>query len=184
MKIRMELLTDTIMGNGMSVPGAEDISVLHDREGFPYFKGTTLKGIFREELERYKEWTKGDFDVDELLGKSGDDDAKGKLIFGDLHLSSGVRNAVLNEIGAERPMDILDTMTNIRTFTRINDNGIADEGSLRIARCVNKGLVFYGDIWCDETQRGLITEILGLIKWIGTMRNRGFGKIVISERMN
>ena len=45
MKIKMELLSDTIFGNGMSVPGGEDISVLHDKHGFPYFKGTTLKII-------------------------------------------------------------------------------------------------------------------------------------------
>lgn len=184
MKIRMELLSDTIMGNGMSVPGAEDISVLHDGNGFPYFKGTTLKGIFREELERYKEWTHADIEIDELLGKSGDDAAPGKLIFGDLQISAGVKNAVLKEIGANRPADVLDTMTNIRTFTRINENGIADEGSLRMARCVNKGLFFYGDILCDEVNKELVREILGLIKWIGTMRNRGFGKIAISEREN
>ena len=50
MKIKMELLSDVIFGNGMSVPGGEDISVLCDSNGFPYYKGGTLKGIFREEL--------------------------------------------------------------------------------------------------------------------------------------
>ena len=57
MKIKMELLSDAIFGNGMSVPGGEDISVLRDMYGFPYYKGSTFKGVFREELYRYLEWT-------------------------------------------------------------------------------------------------------------------------------
>ena len=57
MKIKMELLSDTIFGNGMSIPGGEDISVLSDENGFPYYKGGTFKGIFREELERFLDWT-------------------------------------------------------------------------------------------------------------------------------
>lgn len=43
MKIRMELLSDAIFGNGMSIPGGEDISVLKDAQGFPYFKGIRLR---------------------------------------------------------------------------------------------------------------------------------------------
>ena len=33
------------------------MSVLVDDYGFPYYKGGTLKGIFREELGRYLELT-------------------------------------------------------------------------------------------------------------------------------
>lgn len=53
MKIQMKLLSDTIFGNGRSLPGEEDISVLSDENGFPYYKGGTFKGIFREELSQY-----------------------------------------------------------------------------------------------------------------------------------
>ena len=48
MKIKMELLSDAIFGNGMSVPGGEDISVLRDMYGFPYYKGSTFKGVFEK----------------------------------------------------------------------------------------------------------------------------------------
>ena len=41
MKVKMKLLSDTIFGNGQSIPGAEDIAVLHDRYGFPYYKGAS-----------------------------------------------------------------------------------------------------------------------------------------------
>ena len=56
MKIKMTLLSDTIFGNGISIPGGEDISVLTDEDGFPYYKATSLKGIFREELENLLSW--------------------------------------------------------------------------------------------------------------------------------
>ena len=52
MKIKMELISDAIFGNGASIPGGEDIAVLSDEYGFPYYKGGTFKGVFREELNR------------------------------------------------------------------------------------------------------------------------------------
>ncbi len=52
----MTLLSDAVFGNGMRVPGGEDISILTDEEGFPYYKATSFKGIFREEMENLLEW--------------------------------------------------------------------------------------------------------------------------------
>lgn len=46
--LTMELLSDAIIGSGYSVPGGEDIAVCQDTEGFPYLKGTTLKGLLLE----------------------------------------------------------------------------------------------------------------------------------------
>lgn len=177
MRIKMEILSDTIFGNGESVPGGEDISVLCDKYGFPYYKGTTLKGVFREELERYVEWV-GEYDTT-ILGKEGGDFTDDRILFSDLKLSDFVRNEIVKEIG-NKPSAIKDLLTNLRVFTRINEDGIAEAESLRMARCVNSGLVFYGEIVCKKEQEKLIKEVLGLIKWIGTHRNRGFGNVKIS----
>ena len=38
MKIKMQLISDAIFGSGISVPGGEDISVLCDKDGFPFTK--------------------------------------------------------------------------------------------------------------------------------------------------
>ena len=54
--VHMKLESDTIFGNGMNVPGGEDISVQTDSWGFPYLKGSTFKGIFREEFINYLAW--------------------------------------------------------------------------------------------------------------------------------
>lgn len=187
MKIRMRLLSDTIFGSGMSVPGGEDISVQADKEGFPYFKGSTLKGLFREHLEMYCQWTGESQEiVKKLLGTEGSDEPDPrKLIFSNLTLSDGFKNTVKEELKDEwgniNSEQILNLLTNLRTFTAIDDDGKVKEGSLRQARCVNRKLCFYGTIEVSDEDKELVKEILGLIKSVGTLRNRGFGSVKIEE---
>lgn len=187
MKIRMTLMSDTIFGNGMSVPGGEDISVLHDAQGFPYYRGSTFKGVFREMLVRYLEWNgaedaKASEIVRKLLGRNGDTEMDSdKLVFSDFCIPGNVRSRVLNEIGDD-PDAVLDSFTHVRTFTAIDESGTVKKGSMRVARCVNKGIVFDGTIRCGDPQSEMVKEVLTLIKWIGTMRNRGFGKIRIEVK--
>lgn len=187
MKIKMELIADTIFGNGCSVPGGENISILCDRYGFPYYKGSTFKGVFREEMMRYLEWTGLAQDeitqnLECLLGKSGDSnlEAPRKLVFSDFTLSEAVKAQILDEIGTDSPEAVTDSLSHIRTFTKIGENELAAVGSLRYCRCVNKGLVFYAFVSCAREDRELIQDVLKLVKWIGSMRNRGFGKVRIS----
>lgn len=187
MKIKMQLLSDVVFGNGMSIPGGEDISVLCDEYGFPYYKGGTFKGVFREELERFLGWTVTDNAeiekrVHELLGKNGDDfwKEKNKLVFSDFQLSDYVKETVLQEIGTNNSEAVKNALSHTRTFTGISEDGIVEEGTLRSGRCVNKGLYFYSEVNCKEEDKELIKEVLSLIKWVGSMRNRGFGKVKIT----
>lgn len=189
-KVKMKLLSDAIFGNGMSVPGEEDISVLTDSQGFPYYKGGTFKGVFREELIRMLCWTMTEEEktkntpekeADRLLGSPGEDAVFNdrRIVFSDFELSPAVRRAVMDELGDDSDA-ILGALSDTRTFTKISEEGTAEKGSLRIARCVHKGLVFYSTVDCSEQDRELTEDVLDLIKWIGSMRNRGFGKVKIS----
>jgi CRISPR/Cas system CSM-associated protein Csm3 (group 7 of RAMP superfamily) len=188
--IRMQLLSDVIFGNGMSIPGGEDISVLCDDSGFPYYKGGTFKGIFREALEQYLGWTMQEAceiekEMERLLGKGGENTGarSDKLVFSDFQLSDYVKRQILKEVekGREKPEDmILYSLTHQRTFTALSEEGIAAEGSLRSCRCVNKGLNLYSQVECRSGDEELIAEVLSSIKWIGTMRNRGFGKVKLT----
>lgn len=187
MKIQMKLLSDAIFGNGVSVPGGEDISVLSDQYGFPYYKGGTLKGIFREELERYLSWTMktkeeaGDA-LRMFLGENGDREILNsrKIIFSDFQLSDAVKSAILEEIGTEQKEQVLDSLSHIRTFTSISEDGTVEEGSLRNCRCINQGLYFYSEVQCAKKDQEMVRDVLAMIKWIGTMRNRGFGHVQIT----
>lgn len=184
--VKMELLSDTIFGNGMSVPGEEDISVLTDKQGFPFYKGSTFKGLLREEMSQYLEWCGLNVELIKDLfgeGKSGEDDLATetrRLVFSDFVMSPHVRQVIYNEIG-DNPEKILDCLSNIRAFTRISEEGTADVGSLRYARCINQGLVFYSTITCADTDYMIVKEVLPFVKWIGTLRNRGFGYVSIEE---
>lgn len=183
----MQLLSDAIFGNGMSIPGGEDISVLCDENGFPYYKGGTFKGIFREALEQYLGWTVQDAVqtqavVDRLLGKGGEDmvSRQDKLVFSDFRLSANVKRQILEEMKGEKEQaadQILHALTHQRTFTALSVEGIVEKGSLRSCRCVNKGLNFYSQVECRQEDADMVKEVLSGIKWIGTMRSRGFGKV-------
>lgn len=187
MKIQMELLSDTIFGNGVSIPGAEDISVQCDFQGFPYYKGGTFKGLFREEYENYlylcgKKDEEISSELKALFGEPGDTEFDPRRLgFSDFVLSDGVKGAVLEEIESKDPMRVTEVFTHTRTFTKIGDDGIVSEGSLRKARCIDKGLCFYSDIRCSDEDKDNVKEALSFVKFIGTMRNRGFGKVKLSE---
>lgn len=187
MKIRMQLMSDVVFGSGESIPGGEDISILSDENGFPYYKGGTFKGVFREELGNYLAWvmseqSKVHAEIDRLLGTAGDDNAgnSDKLIFSDFTLSDYVKQEMLSEIGAAEKYKVLNALSHVRTFTAITSDGIVKEGSLRQCRCVNKGLYFYSEITCSSKDEQLVENVLSMIKWIGTMRSRGFGKVKLT----
>ncbi len=184
--LRMHLKSDAIFGNGMSLPGGEDICVQTDEHGFPYLKGNTLKGIFREELINLLNWEgKNESEIGKILDRlMGESDShrisdQEKLTFSDMELSGRLREEILEEKDIT-DQEIQSMFTYTRTFTSLED-GLAKEGSLRVARCIRKGLHFYGTCTCREEDRELTEEVLRLIKWVGSMRSRGFGKVKIES---
>ena len=189
MKIRMQLMSDVVFGNGESIPGGEDISILSDENGFPYYKGGTFKGIFREEMGNYLAWTMPaeeesavKAELERLLGIGGDDNIhnQDKLVFSDFTLSDYVKQQMLSEIGIGQAYSVLNALSHVRTFTAISSDGIVQEGSLRQCRCINKGLNFYSEIKCSQKDEQLVKDVLSMVKWVGTMRSRGFGKVKLT----
>lgn len=196
MKVKIELLSDAIFGSGQSIPGGEDIAVRHDAYGFPYISGSSVKGVLREEIENYFAWTNetnAGNHMKKLFGYAGDktdlnrmdEEQDGRLTVSDFMLPLFVRKAVAKELfisdedTKQQNMElVLDLFTDIRTFTRIED-GTSRDGSLRNARCVKKGLIFEGEIRCQEEDENLVKECLAYVKWIGTMRTRGFGNVIV-----
>ncbi len=179
--IQMHLESDAIFGNGVSIPGGEDIGIQTDTNGFPYMKGSTLKGLFRKELINFLNWEqKSPEEIREtvqcLAGERGNDDINNprKLIFSDCIFHPALQESILAE-GISR-QEVQNIFTYLRTFTSLED-GLAKDGSLRMARCIKKGLNFYGTCCCAEEDEALVCSVLTMIKWAGSMRNRGFGKL-------
>ena len=138
-KITMELLSDTILGSGYSIPGGHDISSNKDADGYPYVKSTVLKGLLRESTENFIVWTKDDYDkLVKLFGEGGwsETDEEGRLRVEPLFLVSP-------------PNDSKQCFSE-RIFTSINECGVSKSASLRSAECIRSGLKFQGNILCPK----------------------------------
>ena len=165
--IKMELLSDAIFGSGYSIAGGEDISVCVDNRGYPYLKGSTLKGLLRESAENFVAWGEGNVNLQLLFGEEGwdaiDDDRRIQITSLEL---------------TQYPTDTSDCFSK-RAFTSVED-GVAKDGSLRLASCVRAGLTFGGQIICSSEDVDFIKMALNGIQRIGTLRNRGFGHVRFS----
>ncbi len=169
MKIKMRLVSDAVFGNGVSVPGGEDISVHHDEMGFPCYPGSAWKGVFREELENYLSWTDREKNVEEIMNG---------ISCSEFALSDFVKKKVLAEAeGEDIWQEILEMFTYLRMFTAIGEDDKGKDGSLRTCRCLIRGLVFYGTVECVPACEKLVREVLPGIRFIGTMRTRGMGHV-------
>lgn len=168
LKVRMELLSDAIFGSGFSVPGGEDVAVNQDRRGWPFMKGSTFKGLLRESLENLLVWTGRDSsDLDALMGVPG------------WNNPGGPRRIHLTELTPENPPASPEQCYSIRTFTSL-DGGVVKTDTLRTAACICQGLVFTGLLYCQEADADLLKKALSGVKWVGTMRSRGFGRVRVS----
>lgn len=183
-QIKIELLSETILGSGESVAGYLDLDILYDELGLPFFKGKTLKGRLREEAENIVRLQKELFNKKQINDLFGEVDSieDAKVGFSNASVSENIKKAI--KLSGLRAADIVDSLTDIRSFTSIGDNGVANEGSLRQIRVINKGLKLYSEI----TLRNELSEdeflLLGLsvlaLKHIGLMCSRGKGMVKCS----
>lgn len=191
MVVRLKLLSDAVFGSGKSVPGGEDIGILTDEYGFPYISGKNIKGNLRETMENLLSWKGEDAGAaDALFGLPERETMEGgdgqKIYVSDFMLPLSVRAAVVKELGIDteekrkaKREQVTELFTELRTFTRLED-GVSAEGSLRDARCVNEGLLFLGEITCPAGQEENVREALETLKWLGSMRSRGFGAVELT----
>jgi len=164
----MELLSDAVFGSGHSIPGGEDIAVCQDSDGFPYLKGSTLKGLLRESLENWLDWTDGDREsVNVLFGEA------------DWCAQTDARRLQLTDLTLDDPPDDPAGCYDRRTFTQL-EGGVVKGQSLRSARCICGGLTFSGEVLCAADDVETIQNALACVKWVGMMRSRGFGYVKVS----
>lgn len=168
LKIRMLLESDTILGSGYSIPGEEDTSVCKDENGYPYMKGSTFKGLLRESMENLAFWTEMDAgEIEKMTGVEGwNEEAEERRI----HLTS---------LKLENPPEDPEECYAMRTFTSL-ENGVIKKGTLRTAACISGGNVFQGELSCAASDEKFVKQALKGIKYVGTLRNRGFGKVKIT----
>ncbi|WP_040483719.1 RAMP superfamily CRISPR-associated protein [Lyngbya aestuarii] len=197
--IKIKLLSDTTFGRGDGVAGLIDAEIEHDRYGFPYLRGRTLKGLLSEECDnlilllpesQQQKWIEVRY---QLFGQAGSTQEKmAQMHVGDACLPLGLRNAIAQqqENGFPTPFDILNSLTGIRQQTAINsETGAPNPHSLRNARAIirdrpNAQPSYKSPLYFDIDPTGEMLGLLGAgvlaLRRIGSDRNRGRGHVQCS----
>lgn len=201
--LSIELLSDTTPGRGEGLAGLVDQDVVHDRDGFPYLPGRTIKGLLSEAgddliatlpREVQAGWRAVARD---LYGRPGSGYDGAALHVDDALLPGPLRRGVAPQVRAWRaaqeqeaappaealaPEDVLGALTTIRRQTAVDAlSGAPEDRSLRALRLVVRGLVFCA-VLTFERAPGLAAlalldaSALGLQR-LGQGRNRGRGRV-------
>lgn len=187
------LKSDLCAGSGYAYAGIIDSDVCYDSCGLPYIPAKRLKGCLREaaELIGRDEETRNRF-----FGDSGQQSAKGMFldnayIKGYKDIRRGLIEAASTELkDYVTPQSILEQFTTVKAQTKIGENGVAKDNSLRFTRTVNhyspigKGeeeLCFVADVSFTDVEEDEITDkfakVVKAVRNIGMNRNRGLGSV-------
>lgn len=198
--LKIKLWSDTTFGRGDGVAGLVDQEVEHDRYGFPYLRGRTLKGLLTEECDNLiavlpddtqrQHWQEV---ANRLFGVPGSTlDTQAKIHVGDACLPSDLRNAIGKQLDSEQDRkrrdskykpnltetDILESITTIRRQTAIDpEDGAPSEHSLRSARVILRELPFESKLLFEtELNKGSDDDkdMLALMA-VGTLALRRIG---------
>ena len=149
-KVRIETLSDFCMASGESVAGVVDTDILTDDYGIPYISARGFKGLMAEAMDDLIDFGRGSREIKEsLLGIMGND-VPGKLFFENARLEDEDFYQKLDEMSESRETKkytardkVKDYFTYVRTQTRIDNSGIAVDGSMRTIRVGKRGMIFF-----------------------------------------
>lgn len=191
-KIRITIKSAATFGRGDGVAGLVDREIEHDKDGFPFLRGKTLKGLLAESAENIVFALKDQPDQpdwraikDKLFGKPGQgNEERGTLHIGDATLSAGLRSALQDELNTKQitKEDVLYGLTGIRRQTAMNEYGAPEQATLRSMRVLLPGVILEADLEIDaptEDQLSLLTAACLDLRRAGTGRNRGRGHILV-----
>ncbi len=163
MKYKIEFFDYWHLGSGTSAGPSLDSLVVKDNNGLPFVPGKTIKGLLREMVELL-DTTK---EVS-IFGKEGSNIAES--YFSNGTLDKGTQNYL--SLNSELTKNLYSKLT----ATKIDENGLAVDGSLREIEVVVP-LTLYGEIQSEEEE--VLIKAMGMIKQIGLNRNRGLGRCQI-----
>lgn len=196
-KMTIKLKSDTLSGSGQGFGAVIDSDIQYDDCGIPYISSKRIHGALRNSLNDILEMPavslikkivkekEKEIILNSLFGQKGTANsssfALSNLVVEDYesvkkwfaYLKTKYPDIFSNET-------ILATFTNIRRQTKIDNDGIAEDHSLRTSRVVNKDWEFHADITFENDENNKI-ELFALacanLKRIGTKRNRGLGEV-------
>lgn len=194
--LKLELESPLLIGSGQGWGSEIDSDIVFDNYGLPYIPARRIKGVLRESAQEVVEMMEKallfcSLDT-ELNGLFGDGSQESKLNINNLY-PEGMENyqslrkwiawaREQDKIGEIfQPQQILNAITSLRQATEIED-GIAKKNSLRTLRVLNPAPLGYfeGQIQISagsSRELKLFSYACANLRRIGTMRNRGLGKV-------
>jgi CRISPR/Cas system CSM-associated protein Csm3 (group 7 of RAMP superfamily) len=158
------------ISSGVSAGPALDSTVVKTKENLPYVPGKTLKGLLSEMVALLDESK-----IETIFGAGG---AK----MGEAFFSNATLDLQTSAHLKKNPQLVKHLYDKI-SATKIDDNGIALDKSLREIE-VTVPLTLTGTIECQEEDKALLVQAMGMVKQMGLNRNRGLGRCQITEVEN
>lgn len=190
-KLIIELKSDLSVGSGFAYAGIIDSDVSYDKYGFPYISGRRLKGCIREAAELIG-MSKND--IEKVFGKRAASiyDADAGLMIGDAYpvfkpSDSGLLEQLYSNDQAGQYFNqenIINLFTATKAQTRIGEDGVAQENTLRFTRVINQysfadgnNIIFVAEISYKDAFEKEIEKMIKATRNIGLDRNRGLGSV-------
>jgi len=191
-KLKIELLSPTLIGSGEGYGAVIDTDVVYDDYGTPIIPAKRIKGCLLDSAKEIRDmFTNANIEInlkiEQTFGIPGQDD-NAPVYFSNLSIEEYENNQkwLAYFLSKKEYQDfiskekILETYTETRQQTAIDTNGVAFDHSLRTIRVINKGCTFFGDIHI-ESDDDEIVQLIHLaclnLHNLGTKRNRGFGEV-------
>ena len=187
LQVEVTLLSPLQLGSGKA-DVILDSEAVHDRYGLPYFPGKRFKGLLYESALELAEISNGAWftaeEVDALFGHGSSDTVAMRidnLMLNDYEKKQEQWKYLQTSFPELFDKDALwESYTSVRYQTAIDENGIADEGSLHNMRVVDAGLKFTGSICLLQDvpmAQEILKKALMNLRYAGAKRNRGCGHI-------
>lgn len=199
--LKIVLKSDLCVGSGYSYAGVVDSDICYDDCGLPYIPAKRLKGNLREAAELIG---LTEDEIRGLFGKGGDStfDQRGQYVQRGVYLGNAyIKNyeKIYHELKYMdkklkkhiTPQNVLEQFSVIKAQTKIMENGVAKDNSLRFIRTVkqyspiDKGqeLEFIAELDLSNLNEGDVKNLEMVVKAmrnIGLNRNRGLGSVKCS----
>jgi CRISPR/Cas system CSM-associated protein Csm3 (group 7 of RAMP superfamily) len=168
---KLTFLSDWHVGSGLSGGAEADAILLKDKNDLPYLPGKTIKGLVRDAIADMKDAGQLETELESIFGSEGNHEIR-VASFSNVEIKDEYEEIVSNNLS--------DYLYRIIASTKIEENGIASQGSLRsIEVCLP--VTLDGKISNIETEEinTIFKQALKLVRSAGVNRNRGLGRCKI-----
>lgn len=180
--VKIQLDTDTIIGNGEGYGKLIDSDVVYDSIGIPFIPSKRIKGCLRESLLEALEMLREDkYQVDQLFGTGKEESTIrfSNLFIQNYHTIKTWLEYLKQSSSLVNQETIIQHYTSEIKQTAIED-GVALDNSLRNSRVLKTGIVFEGKVLIENMENDILRnlKIAALnFRYMGEKRTKGFGRI-------